>query len=351
MNKTSKKTGKGPAGIRRKTVGGTQTEWISVRPLLAEQNLPVVVQPSVDGMDLIEWATANRDRVDQLLLEHRALLFRGFGIDSVERFEKFVMATSNGELLEYVDRTTPRTAEGDRIYTATVHPADQTIHPHNEGTYWVRWAMKLYFCCLTAPERGGETPIADVRRVFERLSPAVRERFADHGFMLVRNFNDGFGLPWQEVFQTESSAEVEAYCRSHDIEFEWKDGGRLRTRQVRPAIRVHPVTKEQVWFNHAAFYHYTTLEPDVRQALTDEFGTEGLPYNTYYGDGSEIEPEVAEEIRAAYAAEKIVFPWQVGDVMLLDNMSVAHAREPFVGDRLVVVSMTDAVGEQDCAVG
>ena len=71
------------------------------------------------------------------------------------------MATSNGELLEYRDRTTPRTTEGNRIYTATVHPADQTISPHNEGTYWIRWAMKLYFCCLKAPHRGGETPLAD----------------------------------------------------------------------------------------------------------------------------------------------------------------------------------------------
>ena len=67
-------------------------------------------------------------------------------------------------------------------------------------------------------------------------------------------------------------------------------------------------------------------------------------------DGSSIEPDVAAHLRDAYAAEKVMFPWQEGDVMLLDNMSVAHAREPYVGDRLVVVAMTDAIDERACSL-
>lgn len=335
---------------RRRTVSTSPTQWVTVAPLDEQRALPVVVRPAVDGMDLAAWAEQQRASIDELLLAHRALLFRGFGIESVARFEAFVMATSDGEPLEYRDRTTPRTTEGNRIYTATVHPADQRINPHNEGTYWIRWAMKLYFCCLAVPRRGGETPLADVRKVYERIDPAIRERFEEKKFQLVRNYNDGFGLPWQEVFQTEDKAEVEEFCRQNAIEVEWKDGNRLRTKQVRAAVRKHPVTGERVWFNHAAFYHHTTLDPQMRDALVGEFGEDGLPYNTYYGDGSPIEAEVAEHIREAYALEKIVFPWEVGDVVLLDNMSVAHAREPFEGERLVVVSMTDAVDDAACTI-
>jgi alpha-ketoglutarate-dependent taurine dioxygenase len=178
-----------------------------------------------------------------------------------------------------------------------------------------------------------------VGRVLERLSAATRERFAERGFMLVRNFNDGFGLPWQEVFQTDDRAEVERYCRDNDIELEWREGDRLRTRQVRPAIRRHPKTGRQVWFNHAAFFHLTTYPEDVREALLAEVGLDGLPYNTFFGDGSEIPPEVAAEIRAAYEAETAAFPWREGDVLLLDNMSVAHGREPYTGERLVAAAM------------
>jgi alpha-ketoglutarate-dependent taurine dioxygenase len=329
--------------VRRKAVGGASTSLIRGEPLLTDRPIPWALRPNVDGMDLGEWAAANREHLDALLLERRALLFRGFGVRDVEAFERFIAATSDGVKLEYKDRTTPRETRGTNIYTSTVHPANETIHLHNEGTYWVRWAAKLYFCVLKAPARGGETPIADVRGVHDRIDPAVRERFAVAGMMLVRNFNLGFGLPWQDVFQTEDRREVEAYCNANDIRFEWGEGDHLRTQQVRPAIRRHPETGEAVWFNHAAFFHHTSLEPSMRAALIGEYGVEGLPYNTCYGDGAPIEDDVAERLREAYAAEKVVFPWEEGDVMLLDNMTVAHAREPFEGEREVVVAMTDAV--------
>ena len=80
----------------------------------------------------------------------------------------------------------------------------------------------------------------------------------------------------------------------------------------------------------------------MRQALLSEFGEQGLPYNTYYGDGTPIEPEDVEHIRQAYDHEKVIFPWEEGDILMLDNMSIAHAREPYVGERLIATAMTDA---------
>lgn len=308
--------------------------------------IPFVIEPATDGIDLSEWANTNRQYLDELLTKHRALLFRNFAVKSVADFERFVAASSHGKLLEYRDRTTPRTTKGNRIYTSTVHPADQKINLHNEGTYWLQWALQLYFCCLKPAERGGATPIADVRKVYEHIHADVRQRFIDKKMMLVRNYNDGFGLPWQEVYQTDDKNEVERYCRENSIEFRWTASERLQTRQVRPAVRKHPKTGEPVWFNHAAFFHYTSLEPMMRDALLAEFGEEGLPYNTYYGDGTPIEPEVAEHIHHAYEREKVIFDWQQGDIMLLDNMSIAHGRESYVGEREVIVCMTDAVDGQ-----
>jgi len=80
----------------------------------------------------------------------------------------------------------------------------------------------------------------------------------------------------------------------------------------------------------------------VQDALLSSYKEEGLPYNTYFGDGSRIDPAMITNIRDAYAAEKLVFPWKENDVMLLDNMTVAHAREAYVGERNVVVAMTEA---------
>jgi len=316
---------------------------VRVEPAVAGRAIPMMVTPALDGLDPIAWAATHRQDIDALLAEHRALLFRGFGFDSVETFQRFVAATSDGKPLEYRDRSTPRNELGSGIYVSTIYPSDQRIHLHNEGTYWLRWALKIYFCCLEAAPWGGETPIADVRRVLARLDPAVRRQFAERGVMYVRNYNDGLGLPWQEVFQSDSREEVEAYCRDNRIGCEWKDGGRLRTRQVRQAIQRHPRTGEEVWFNHAAFFHITSQEPDVRDALQRDLAEEDLPYNTYLGDGSPIPEATAAAIREAYLAEKMIFPWHSGDLLLLDNMTVAHAREPYRGERRVVVAMTEPV--------
>lgn len=338
--------------VRRKEVEARLEALVATAPMFEDHHLPLVVRPATDGVDLNGWAEANPDEIRQLLRRHRAVLLRGFGITRVEDFQRFVDLTSDGPALDYKDRSTPRETRGSKVYTSTVYPADQTIKPHNEGTYWLTWAMKLYFCCRVAATKGGETPIADVRRVCQRLSPELRQRFADRGMVLVRNYNDGFGLSWQEVFQTEDRAEVEDYCRANGIGFEWKNGDRLRTRQVRPAIRRHPETGEPVWFNHAAFFHITSLEADLRQALLDDFGEQGLPYNTYYGDGSRIDEDDIAEIHAAYREETIMFPWESGDVMILDNMCVAHARQPYEGEREVVVMMTEPyTGAETVGVG
>ncbi len=68
-----------------------------------------------------------------------------------------------------------------------------------------------------------------------------------------------------------------------------------------------------------------------------------LPNNTYYGDGSPIEPQVLAELRAAYLAHSVTFPWRQGDLLMLDNLLVMHARQPYEGPRRVLVGMADPV--------
>lgn len=161
--------------------------------------------------------------------------------------------------------------------------------------------------------------------------------------MYVRNFGDGFGLPWQTVFQTEDRRAVEDYCRDHGIQSEWKEDGRLRTRAVRPAAARHPKTGEVTWFNHATIFHVTTLAPHVRDALLSQFAEADLPSNSYYGGGESIAPEVLEQLRDAYRQETVDFAWQRGDVLMLDNMLVAHGRRPFSGERKIAVGMAEPV--------
>jgi alpha-ketoglutarate-dependent taurine dioxygenase len=304
--------------------------------------LPVVIRPRAGGIRIDDWLADHRAVLDRHLLQTGAILFRGFGVDSLARFDATVRVLCP-DLMTYTEGATPRKTLKDKLYTSTEFPPEYSIAPHNELSYVTTWPMKIFFGCAIAAQWRGETPIADVRKVYRRISPRTRERFEALGWMLVRNYGDGFSLPWQKVFHTEERAEVEAYCARNRIEFEWKDGNRLRTRQVRPATRIHPVTGEPVWFNHAAFWHISSLEPtDLRDEFLRQMAADEMPYNTFYGDGAAIEPEVAEELRAAYAAELRAFPWQVGDLVMIDNMLVAHGRSPYRGDRRILAAMGDA---------
>jgi alpha-ketoglutarate-dependent taurine dioxygenase len=329
--------------------------WVKVTALDPEYSLPQVISPTVKSVNLCHWVTENSALLQDLLLQAGGILFRGFAISDVAQFEQIVRSVA-GELLDYYDRSSPRSAVADKIYTSTDYPADQSIYLHSENSYAATWPLKIAFCCLIPPQSGGETPIADTRKLLQRIDPTLRTRFAQQGVMYVRNFGDGLGLPWQTVFQTDEPARVEQFCQENAIEFEWKPGNRLRTRQVRQAIAQHPQTGEWVWFNHAVFFHGSSLEPDLRRAILAEFSEADLPHHTYYGDGTPIEAEVLAHLRQAYAQEQIQFPWQVGDILLLDNMLTAHGRRPFAGQRRVVVAMTNPIqfqtppdGDAQCA--
>jgi len=326
---------------RRKAVGPSAQSWVRAEQFRADRTLPLVIEPTVAGVDLLEWVGRQGDFVRRKLHEHGGLLFRNFGVRGAAEFEQFARAASDGEPLPYKERSSPRSRVAGNIYTSTDYPADQSIFLHNENSYQQAWPMKLFFYCAVAPGEGGETPIADVRNVLRRISPEVRERFAEKGWMYVRNFGDRFGLPWQTVFQTSDKAQVEAYCRANGIEVEWRDGDRLKTRARRPAVATHPRTGEAVWFNHATFFHVTTLAPAVRDVFLSTFKEEDLPTNTYYGDGSPIEPEALEELRRAYHEETVLFPWRQGDILVLDNMLAAHGRAPYSGPREILVGMTE----------
>jgi hypothetical protein len=303
--------------------------------------LPLVIRALVDDVDLVEWAAARRDWLAERLHQYGGLLFRGFRTTQEGCFAAFLEAVGLTRML-YGEGATPRTQVADRIYTSTEHPADQTIALHNELSYVTSWPRRIFFHCETPPARDGETPIADVRRVLARIPRDIVERFERRGWMLQRNFGGGLSLSWQRSFHTDSRDELERYCRHAAVEWEWRPGDALRTRQVRPAIARHPITRDAVWFNHIAFWHVSSLPSTIREGLLSTLGENELPYNTYYGDGTPIEDEIVASIRAAYDAETRALPWSAGDMLMLDNMLVAHGRRPYAGPRRILAAMGDA---------
>ena len=334
--------------LNRKRLPEIKRNWIDLSGegliareyLNAEQTLPLVLRPTIAGVNLAGWARTNHEFIEAQLLKHGGLLFRGFEVKDISEFEQFIRVVS-GDVVEYHERSSPRSLIDGRIYTSTDHPADQFIFLHNEQSYNLVFPLRIFFFCIKPAKQGGETLLGDSRKILARLGHQIRAKFAEKNYMYVRNFGHGFGLTWQAAFQTTDKAAVDSYCREHEIQCEWKDEDHLTTRQVRRLIGKHPRTGEQVWFNHATFFHVSTLEPGLQKVLSDAFAEHELPNNTYYGDGSPIEPEVMEQLHQSYRQEELAVPWLCGDVLMLDNMLTAHGRAPFTGDRQIAVGMSE----------
>ncbi len=287
------------------------------------------------GSTIPEWTAAN-EGWEQRLYRDGALLFRGFGVVDVETFQR-VAATLSDPVDDAREESSPRTPVGGNAFTSTEYPPEYAIQPHNEFSYRLRWPHRLVFCCLQPAEQGGATPLTDGRQVLELLSPAVVERFERDGVLYVRNYA-GLGVSWQDAFGTTSKEDVDRYCGESDVECEWTRSG-LRTTQRRPAVVAHPVTGERAWFNHALIWNVRGTEPrEVRDALL-KLPAELLPTNSFYGDGTPLEEEVIEELRRAYAAATTRFPWERGDLLLVDNALTAHGRDSYSGSRRVLVAM------------
>jgi alpha-ketoglutarate-dependent taurine dioxygenase len=302
------------------------------------------IDAAVPDLDLAAWLHANRDEVLALLDRHGAVLLRGFVVNGPAGFGTAAQALVP-ELLDYRERAAPRSEVADRVFTSTELPADQTILQHHEMSYAHQWPGRLFFYCETPPAGGGATPLASERQVYPAIPPEIRQRFLRDGVCYVRNYGPDLDLPWPEVFQTTDRSEVEAYCRGAAMQCEWLGGGRLRTRAVRQAVARHPRTGETVWFNHSHLFHVSSLPPEIAAALIREFGIDGLPRNACYGDGRPIPDDEIGCIRELYQSAAVTFAWQPGDVLVVDNFLATHGREPFRGDRRVLVAMSGLHGE------
>src|SRR5260221_13565900 len=136
----------------------SRPELVKTGPLAPGQVLPLVIQPAINELQLSLWAAERRDFIQSQLLKYGAILFRGFNVATVADFEQVVLAISV-EPLKYTERSSPRHEVGDRIYTSTDYPPEQSIFLHNEHSYSRTFPIKLFFCCLVPAQQGGETPI------------------------------------------------------------------------------------------------------------------------------------------------------------------------------------------------
>jgi alpha-ketoglutarate-dependent taurine dioxygenase len=306
---------------------------------------PLLQAQATDGA--ARWAAEHRNALRALVAEHGALLVRGLGLRDAAETE--AVFRQLGSLIPERESFAPRRRYAEGVYSASKWPSRQPMCVHHELSYTLEPPGLMLFACLVAATNGGATPVADSPSVLQALPAELVERFERVGWLLIRNYNDDVGASIAESFGTDDRQAVETYCRANEIEFTWQPGGGLRTWQRRGAIVRHPHTGQRCWFNQAGFLNQWTMDPEVREYLVEDYGEDGLPFNTRFGNGDPIDAGIVQTINEAYEANTVREPWQAGDLLLVDNVRTAHGREAFEGRREIVVAMADAVHLADCS--
>ncbi|WP_234542823.1 TauD/TfdA family dioxygenase [Streptomyces shenzhenensis] len=293
------------------------------------------VQGSVEG--LAEWISSVN--VQELLDSHQAVLFRGFDVTEVSLTE--VMPLLLPERLAYVHGNTPRTRVAENVYTSTEYPPEYDISMHSELSYARSWPSRLLFSCVQPAATGGATPLLSGAAWLAALSDRIRDAFAG-GVCYQQYLHGGRGLgkSWQATFETDDLAKVEEFLSVSGASWEWTSGNALRTRQVRPSTTVHPVTHEDVWFNQADQWHPASLGEETMRELASIVPADELPQSVTFADGSPIPDEYVLEIRDTGLELAVDVAWQRGDILLVDNVALAHGRRSFTGSRRVLVAMS-----------
>lgn len=301
------------------------------------REFPLVIEATSNGFDALAWVRGQRAFVDDALQRHGGVLFRNFGLQTPQDFEAFAENVEPELYGSYGDL--PKKEGGRRTYRSTPYPEKQMILYHNESSHMARWPRKQWFYCELPSRTGGATPIVDCREMLRRLPADIVEAFERKALIYVRTFTPHLDVSWRDFFKTDQRADVEARLAAGGVEWRWLDEDTLQTRTHCPAVMKHPLTGERVFFNQVQLHHPACLEPDVREDLLALVGSDRMPRHVCYGDGTPIDDETMAIVGRTYEECAVRFDWRRGDVVMLDNMLAAHARDPYEGPRKIVVAM------------
>jgi len=313
--------------------------------------MPVVPEMPAIGSarEAIDWLRTHAAQIQDLVSTASVVLLRGFEISSPEDF-RAICAAIEPELRPYTGGDSPRTGVADRVYTSTEYDAGLEVLLHNELSY-AGWSPRLvFFGCLQPSLTGGETQIADGRAIYRAMPERIRETFEDRGIVYLQHLWDADGEPavgksWQETFEMSDRAAVETYLQESGMAWDWTDYG-LRTRAPHAAVVTHPNTGEACWWNQADQWHRGLASVKTSFGKNDDprfdpatSGEASLGNHVVFGDGSEIGVADLETVRTVNRSQEILFPWQAGDVMMIDNVLAMHGRKPYTGPRRILVAM------------
>lgn len=246
--------------------------------------------------------------VPALLRWEKAVIFEGFDVSPPEL--GVVLDAAMPSRMPYVPGHLRRARVGPGLYTAPIWPTGRTIPPHQVLCDSARWPAWLLLYCRAEIGSTAVIQVVDAEEWLRGLDPEVRAAFA----MGVRY--DRHCPAWRSVFETSDQGSVERLLVAGGARWEWRADG-LRVWEHRAATTHHPATGAHVWFHQPYIWR---------------------PGEVAFADGTAIPDDYLRHIRRA--AHAIDVAWQAGDLLLVDNVLVAHGWPIRSGRGRAIVAMS-----------
>jgi len=279
-----------------------------------------------------------KDVILEKAREHGAVLLRGFDIKNAEDFGDVVLNLELENMPYVGGAAVRRNIVGDYVFTANESPPSEPIPFHHEMAQVSNPPAYVMFYCEIAPKSGGETPLIISRKVYDFFAsnyPETCRKVEELGVRYVRTMpeeddeSSAIGRSWKNTFLVKNKEEVEAKMRAMGHEWEWLPNDDLKDiTNIVPAIRGEPGAPNKTFFNSmvAAFKGWVDSRNDPTKAVQ-------------FGDGTSISVEALEGVAEYMHQERVCVPWQVGDVIIVDNRVAMHSRNTYDSRRRVLASV------------
>lgn len=332
--------------------------------------------------DTVRFVKKFRGRIDEALEERGAVLFRGFPMANPEDFDAFVKAFDGYADLSYEKSMSfaVRTKLADRICTTNEGKSGGLVF-HHEQAQTPLWPSHVFFCCQlpAKPGDGGETGIVSSPLVYKKLTekhPEFCSKLEQHGVKYTvfagpeQDSSKGAGRSWKSFFHASTKEVCESKMIAGGWEWEWGVGPSNATGDVgsdflkctTPVLEAVKLANgggggrlRKCFFNQLIATTANALEfsrvgdsTEGCDPLVDLPSQEGIDDCVRFGNGDPIPLEILLDAKHICEDLAVNVQWQKGDVVLLSNYLMMHARRPWNGPEGTRKLLASLVQEHHC---
>ena len=298
------------------------------------------VSPPVTS-NVFEELPISRKQLDKELSEHGYALFRTEHPFDENQIAELIGGKNN--LINYKHGLNARNRISHSFFSyVTSWSQKEEILPHNELSHHTEFPKYVCFMCKQPAQHGGETTIYDCEQAFKNLSSTCQQEIRGRNVVFVRKHveqrdHEEYDSSWQDISARSSQDAIAHWenlgytCLLYQEDYKGTPINVLETQLERPFV-----------------YHYqgrTCLNASVVGAAAywyrQVMGDKKPQISLQWSDRKPLPEKLLHEMEEAVKLARIFYfdRWRENDLLILDNLRVAHGRLPFLGDRLVGILM------------